>query len=646
MSESRQDYQCSETVENTPCPPSPADAVPFKACVTGRPVNGVVNSLHPGLSDPGSPDSSDTEELLNKKQHLNLPPTPPDSIGAAARTRPILSCRKRRLVRPSSVMTLNRKVHKSSVSRGSCDINPSCVMCGNRAPPSTEFQYEAPLLERLSLFDPCIHPILSFPDDVSMNLHFQRTLKSHWQNIPLEKIKPPKKLSLKHKISMTSRLPDPPSKDKHRLSNSLLAAVRLSHHKIRPEKIHRQHLDNVLTVSQLERTPVCKPERTQTLTPTSYDKSHSKKRQREHSIERTEAAPSYFMDTGSPWSSLVGLHTPTQSPLMRQLSTSSESSTPIATNSTPQPVRRRRGESSFDINNIVIPMSVAATTRVEKLQYKEILTPSWREVDICAQPIAEEDDNVEIEDLSDAEFAVQHLKCEDLERSRWTWTAAAAAQRRGSSWREVDICAQPIAEEDDNVEIEDLSDAEFAVQHLKCEDLERSRWTWTAAAAAQRRGSRSYKSSDGRTTPLLGGTNPSTPQPASPDTAHFYSLQDFGPMPSPHSPASPDVISNPYTPGSRDSHRLQSSEDTRCSTPDLSFEEVTVQPWERRTFPLSSDPVNEPEDHCELQDWPMRGIRRISGSRSFSKDSENEPASPISEESKQRHQTTLKPSHR
>ncbi|KAK6470265.1 KAT8 regulatory NSL complex subunit 1-like isoform X1 [Huso huso] len=586
-----QDYQCSETVENAPSPPSPTDAVPLKACVAGRPVNGVVNSLHPGLLDPGSPDSSDTEEFLNKKQCLNLlAPTPPDSTGAAARTRPILSCRKRRLVRPSSVMTLNRKVHKSSVSRCSCDINPSsCVMCGNRAPPSTEFQYEAPLLERLSLFDPCIHPILSFADDVSMNLHFQRTLKSQWQNKPLEKIKPPKKLSLKHKMSMTSRLPDPPSKDKHKISNSLLAAVRLSHHKLRPEKIHRQHLDNVLTASQLERTPVCKSERTQTPTPASYDKSHSKKRQRNHSIERTDAAPRHFMDTGSPWSSLLGLHMPPHSPLMRQLSTSSENSTPIATNSTLQPVRRRRGESSFDINNIVIPMSVAATTRVEKLQYKEIITPSWREVDVCAQPIAEEDDSVEIEDLSDTEFAVQHLKCEELERSRWTWTAAAAAQRRGS---------------------------------------------------------RSYKSLDGRTTPLLGGTNPSTPQPASPDTAHFYSLQDFGPMPSPHSPASPDAISNPYTPGSRDSHRLQSSEDTRCSTPDFSFEEVTVQPWERRTFPLSSDPVNETEDHCELQDWPMRGIRRISGSTSFSKESENEPTSSVSEESKQRHQTALKPSHR
>ena len=38
-------------------------------------------------------------------------------------------------------------------------------------------------------------------------------------------------------------------------------------------------------------------------------------------------------------------------------------------------MRRRRGESAYDINNIVIPYSMAASTRVEKLQYKEILTP-------------------------------------------------------------------------------------------------------------------------------------------------------------------------------------------------------------------------------------------------------------------------------
>ncbi|KAF3843001.1 hypothetical protein F7725_001850, partial [Dissostichus mawsoni] len=41
-------------------------------------------------------------------------------------------------------------------------------------------------------------------------------------------------------------------------------------------------------------------------------------------------------------------------------------------------VRRRQGESVYNINNIVIPMTLA---KVEKLQYKDILTPSWRVVD-------------------------------------------------------------------------------------------------------------------------------------------------------------------------------------------------------------------------------------------------------------------------
>ena len=38
-------------------------------------------------------------------------------------------------------------------------------------------------------------------------------------------------------------------------------------------------------------------------------------------------------------------------------------------------LRKRRGENDYDINNIVIPYSIAAATRVEKLQYKEIVTP-------------------------------------------------------------------------------------------------------------------------------------------------------------------------------------------------------------------------------------------------------------------------------
>ncbi|KAI1884133.1 hypothetical protein AGOR_G00223310 [Albula goreensis] len=551
----------------------------WKGWAPGRPVNGVLNSLH-----PGSPDTSDTEEQLGKKQR----PLPSSSSSSslqdgscvAARTRPVLSCKKRRLVRPSAVGNLNRKVQRPAGPRCSCDVNPSCLTCNGRTSHCADLQYERPLLDRLSQFDPCVHPILSFADDISMTLHLQRVMKAHWQSRPLDKVKPLKKLSLKHKLS--SRHLDPTSssssKDKHKLANSLITAVRLSHQKMRQDRLqHRAQMDSLLSASKLEARQFCK-ERSRGLPHGAYDRGHSRKRSRDHSLDRMDTTSKLFPDTCSPCSSSAALHTPTHSPLMRQLSTSSESSAPFALNSqsatsTP-PIRRRRGESSFDINNIVIPMSVAATTRVEKLQYKEILTPSWREVDICAQPIAEEDDRVEVEDLSEAAFSQLHLPCEEQERSRWTWTASSMAKRRGS---------------------------------------------------------RSYKSLDGRTTPLLGGTNPSTPQPSSPDTAHFHSLQDYGPVASPCSPASPDLLSNPHTPCSRDSHRLQSSEDTRCSTPDFSYEELPVQPWERRTFPLECDPVTEPDDlGSPVGDRLGRAPRRVSISKSGSSksESENGPPSP------------------
>ena len=78
----------------------------------------------------------------------------------------------------------------------------------------------------LSLFSFSLPPL-----DVMMSLHMQRLLKSHWQSRPLEKIKPIKKLSLKHKLSLGSRPSNPASssscsKDKHKLSNSLLSTVR------------------------------------------------------------------------------------------------------------------------------------------------------------------------------------------------------------------------------------------------------------------------------------------------------------------------------------------------------------------------------------------------------------------------------------
>uniref|UniRef100_A0A8B9ZTV1 KAT8 regulatory NSL complex subunit 1 n=1 Tax=Anas zonorhyncha TaxID=75864 RepID=A0A8B9ZTV1_9AVES len=474
---------------------STPESHPAKPCGAPRPVNGVINTLQPGLAEHAQGDGQEAEELLHKKQRLNMV-SASDGTCVAARTRPVLSCKKRRLVRPSSIMPLSKKVHRNSLVRCSCDVNPSCALCGTRSSTTLEIQYDAPLLERLSQLDSCIHPVLSFPDDVPTSLHFQSMLKSQWQNKPYEKIKAPKKLSLKHRAPMpTSSLSDPIRKDRHKLVNSFFTAAMLKHH-------------------------------------------------------ADVGGPSYLSAAATP---------APHSPIARQLSTSSEGSAPASTSSqgTSNQPRRRRGESSFDINNIVIPMSVAATTRVEKLQYKEILTPSWREVDIGALKASPDEDNEEIEDLSDSAFAARHGKCEEMERARWLWSTSMPPQRRGS---------------------------------------------------------RSYRSTDGRTTPQLG--NPSTPQPASPDVGSCHSHSELSHTHSPRSPISPELLSAPLTPLSRDSMRLLSSEDTRCSTPEAGLDEQAVLPWERRTFPLSYDPRTECEDQSDPQDRSSRCTRRTSGSKS------------------------------
>ncbi|XP_077921991.1 KAT8 regulatory NSL complex subunit 1 isoform X5 [Halichoerus grypus] len=587
----------SQPLENHGASGHPSESLSTKSCGALRPVNGVINTLQPILADHIPGDISDAEEQLQKKQRLNLVSSSTDGTCVAARTRPVLSCKKRRLVRPNSIVPLSRKVHRNSTMRSGCDVNPSCALCGSGStvtmPP--EIHYEAPLLERLSQLDSCVHPVLAFPDDVPTSLHFQSMLKSQWQNKPFDKIKPPKKFSLKHRAPMPGSLPDPTRKDRHKLVNSFLTTAKLPHHPVRPDRTHRQHLDHVGAAPVVERVTAPKAERLLSPPPPAHDPSPSKMRLRDHSSERSEVLK-HHPDMSSPSYLAAAQHAP-HSPLVRQLSTSSDtsaptSSSPQVTASASQPVRRRRGESSFDINNIVIPMSVAATTRVEKLQYKEILTPSWREVDLRSLKGSPDEENEEVEDLSDAAFAALHAKCEEMERARWLWTTSVPPQRRGS---------------------------------------------------------RSYRSSDGRTTPQLGSANPSTPQPASPDVSSSHSLSEFSHGQSPRSPISPELHSAPLTPVARDALRHLASEDTRCSTPELGLDEQSVQPWERRTFPLAYSPQAECEDQLDAQERAARCTRRTSGSKT-GREAEVAPTSPPAVPLKSRHLATTvtaqRPTHR
>ncbi|ERE84844.1 hypothetical protein H671_2g5661 [Cricetulus griseus] len=93
--------------------------------------------------------------------------------------------------------------------------------------------------------------------------------------------------------------------------------------------------------------------------------------------------------------------------------------------------RRLRSESSYDIDNIVIPMSLVAPAKLEKLQYKEILTPRWRMV--VLQPLDEHNlSKEEIEDLSDEVFSLRHKKYEEREQARWSLWEQSKWHRRNN----------------------------------------------------------------------------------------------------------------------------------------------------------------------------------------------------------------------
>lgn len=99
---------------------------------------------------------------------------------------------------------------------------------------------------------------------------------------------------------------------------------------------------------------------------------------------------------------------------------------------------------------------------------------------------------------------------------------------------------------------------------------------------------RSYRSTDGRTTPQLG--NPSTPQPASPEVGNYHSHLELSHTHSPRSPISPELLCAPLTPLSRDSLRLLSSEDTRCSTPEAGLDEQVGSGCGRGRCGTTGDP--------------------------------------------------------
>jgi len=92
----------------------------------------------------------------------------------------------------------------------------------------------------------------------------------------------------------------------------------------------------------------------------------------------------------------------------------------------------------FDINNIVIPYSMASSTRLEKLEYKEIITPRWRTLEASQGAETKEKSPAgsseppedECKDLSDELFSKRHSRCEFNEKKRFLNFISGSNHRR------------------------------------------------------------------------------------------------------------------------------------------------------------------------------------------------------------------------
>ncbi|XP_063780648.1 KAT8 regulatory NSL complex subunit 1-like isoform X2 [Pseudophryne corroboree] len=515
------DKQCSrltQSVENVACQnplTTPMCASPGSQ-KTSRQVNGFLNCVRSSLPCNGS--SEDSEDVLGKKPRVEALSTLPaviDPTCMAARIRPLRGHKKRRLVRSSDVSALSRKPQKQLSTKCGCEPPTACILCGCKSYAKTVHPSTMTLSERIALMDSSYHPILSFPYDTPLDLHFEALLKEDRQFRLSHRLKAIKLSQLSRKsLERVRRDCSSPSSD---LTGSC------AYGRNDPERLDLYRAEawqrniRLIPDSQLRRTP-------------------SGFLFREDRQYKGVLNPSIHVPTPV---------TPRPSPSVHQLSSFMENipgSSASQQNSASMALKRKRFENSYDIDNIVIPMSMAAVARVEKIQYKEILTPSWRVLD---------------------------------------------SVERDTTLKE-------------NPQLEDLSDEAYLDRHSTYEEMERSRWDYWTSAVPQRRGSRSSNKSDGRWTPQPSSNSQGSLQPASPDTG-CHSLND---VPLSLSSAAVDNTEPYSTVQCLSVHSRQRvlswSEDTRSSTPEFPDEEErVVLPWDSRSFPLAD------RDHRALQDLPV-----------------------------------------
>ncbi|XP_044584507.1 uncharacterized protein LOC123265005 isoform X1 [Cotesia glomerata] len=344
----------------------------------------------------------------------------PEAEQQCARTRGFVSdtYRKRKLLRIDGLHELSKRAARPSTVRCDCDQTmASCALCTGRIDP---MQPQEPfdqlsVPERIAMVDPCYHPVLSFPDEVLHSTHMDAIMKTtDWQQkmlrgstrIPRIKEKERESIERRNKPKLPPEHNKPNKYNPQRMKKTSSSTIITARLKRKMLKGKREKLSNSGT-----------PVGGRNLTGLNRKRVNKLSQQNEDEDDVSQSSSSKH---SSP------VPSPLQHPAIEKILPKEKSSNSHG----------RTRQQSFDIDNIVIPYSVAAATRVEKLQYKEILTPKWRicdditKTDVKNGVIHRPSQDSDVEDVSDEAIAQRHERSEREENKRFMTYLSTVPQNR------------------------------------------------------------------------------------------------------------------------------------------------------------------------------------------------------------------------
>lgn len=455
---------------------------------------------------------------------------PPECMGATGtcRTRPFIrtNFRKRKLLNTAGLHLVSKKAARPSNIRCGCRLPLACcALCTGRSDPThpREQPDQLTVQERIALLDPAYHPVLSFPSaDVPQSIHLEALMRTpEWQQ---------KMQRAAHKSSQRVL-------ERREREREAYEELRNKKHVVDHRKKYQRLKKPGHTLANIQKI---KKKLTRGRKPKNHDADTLLRQRRKHKFRRNSSLTQAGYDESGTEELRVevsGSGHPSPAP-----SPGDDRAHSFAAERT-EALRRKR-ENSYDIDNIVIPHSLASSARVEKLVYKEILTPKWRVVD--PEPL----------------------------------DPKTVGARRSSH----------------ESDAEDVSDEAVMQRHERCEMEERKRFMAYVKNANPGR-SRAHRRTDSR----AGSSGANTPDPMSPNTPAELLGEGLSPITSP--PATPgastaehDQCTSSSIAASIANHiarrnrtlsqsRLVREDYIRSATPDLD----EVAPFEPRTFPLSDE---------------------------------------------------------